>query len=85
MDYKDVDGTPLSDVIWIGDGVPSFNYIDLSGSVSFGPAVVTLGVNNVFDKEPPFVGDSGLATNANALGGYDQVGRYIFGSISLKF
>lgn len=85
MDYNDVDGSPLSDVIWIGDGVPSFNYIDLSGSVSFGPAVVTLGVNNVLDKEPPFVGDSGLAANANALGGYDQVGRYVFGSISLKF
>ena len=85
MDYNDVDGTPLSDVIWLGDGVPSYSYLDLNGSVSFGPAVVTLGVNNVLDKEPPFVGDSGLAANANALGGYDQVGRYIFGSVSLKF
>lgn len=85
MDYKDVDGTQLSDVIWLGKGVPSFNYIDLSGSVNVGPAVVNFGVNNVFDKEPPFVGDSGLAANANALGGYDQVGRYIFGSITLKF
>lgn len=85
MDYNDVDGTPLSDVIWIDGGVPSYSYLDLSGSVSFGQAMVTLGVNNVLDKEPPFVGDSGLAANANALGGYDQVGRYIFGSVSLKF
>ncbi len=85
MDYNDVDGTPLSDVIWLGRGVKAFNYLDLSGSVSVGPAVVTLGLNNVFDKEPPFVGSSGLAANANAMGGYDQVGRYIFGSISVKF
>jgi len=85
MDYNDVDGTPLTDVIWIEGGVPSYSYLDLNGSVSFGQAVVTLGVNNVLDKEPPFVGDSGLAANANALGGYDQVGRYIFGSISLRF
>ncbi len=85
MDYNDVDGTPLSDVIWLGDGVGAYNYLDLNGSVSFGPAVLSLGVNNVLDKEPPFVGDSGLAANANALGGYDQVGRYVFGSITIKF
>lgn len=85
MAYKGTDGTPLSDVIWLGSGVSSYNYLDLNGSVSFGPAVLSLGVNNVLDKEPPFVGDSGLAANANALGGYDQVGRYIFGSISVKF
>ncbi|TWT21169.1 TonB-dependent receptor [Luteimonas marina] len=85
MDYNDVDGTPLSDVIWLGDGVSAYNYLDLNGSVSFGQATVSLGVNNVLDKEPPFSGDSGLSANANALGGYDQVGRYVFGSISLKF
>lgn len=85
MDYQDVDGTPLSNIIWIDGNVPSYNYLDLSGSASFGQATVTLGVNNVLDKEPPFSGDSGLSANANALGGYDQVGRYVFGSISLKF
>ncbi|MDO5505611.1 MAG: TonB-dependent receptor [Pseudoxanthomonas suwonensis] len=85
MDYKGVDGTPLSNVIWLGTGVDAYDYLDLNGSVSFGPAVVSLGVNNVFDKEPPFVGDSALAANANALGGYDQAGRFFFGSINMKF
>lgn len=85
MDYNDVDGTPLTDVIWIDGAVPSYNYLDLNGSVNIGAALVTLGVNNVFDKEPPFSGDSGITTNGNAIGGYDQVGRYIFGSISLSF
>ena len=85
MDYNDIDGTPLDNVIWIDGSVPAYNYLDLSGSASFGQATVTVGVNNVADKEPPFVGDSGLAANANALGGYDQAGRFIFGSVSLKF
>ena len=88
MDYRDVDGSAITGadrVIWLDDGVPSYNYLDLSGSVTAGPALISLGVNNVLDKEPPFSGDSGLSANANALGGYDQVGRYIFGSVSLKF
>jgi len=88
MDYKDVDGSSFTDddrVIWLDNGVGSYNYLDLNGSMSFGAATLSLGVNNVMDKEPPFSGDSGLSANANALGGYDQVGRYIFGSISLKF
>ncbi len=87
MDYNDVDGTPLTDIIWLGDGVSSYNYLDLNGSVAFGPATVSFGVNNVFDKEPPFVGDAEgtWAGNANSLPGYDMVGRYIFGSINVKF
>jgi len=85
MKYQDVDGTPLDNVIWFGSGVGSYNYIDLTGSMSFGNAEITLGVNNIADKEPPFSGDSGLSANANALGGYDQAGRYIFGNITLRF
>ena len=88
MDYKDaVDGTQLTDVIWIDGSVPSYNYLDINGSVSFGPATVSLGVNNIFDKEPPFVGDAdgGFGSHANSLGGYDQAGRYIFGSVSVNF
>ena len=84
-DYNDVDGNPMSDVIWLGRGVPSYNYFDLTTNMSIGPALVSFGINNLFDKEPPFTGDSGLSANANAVGGYDQVGRYIFGSINLRF
>ena len=88
MDYKDaVDGTQLTDVIWIDGSVSSYNYLDLNGSVSFGPATVSLGINNIFDKEPPFVGDAdgGFGSHANSLGGYDQAGRYIFGSVTVSF
>ncbi|MCD9027522.1 TonB-dependent receptor [Luteimonas sp. BDR2-5] len=87
MDYKDVDGNQLSDIIWLGNGVSSYNYLDLSGSASIGSALLTLGVNNVLDKAPPFVGDAEGTWdgNANTLPGYDAVGRYVFGSIELKF
>ncbi|MFC0682751.1 TonB-dependent receptor domain-containing protein [Lysobacter korlensis] len=69
-----------------GDGeVGAFNYIDLSASAFIGQNTeITLGVNNIADKEPPLVGST-LATNGNAVGGYDQAGRYFFGSISFKF
>ncbi|MFT3754584.1 MAG: TonB-dependent receptor [Pseudoxanthomonas sp.] len=84
-DYKSVNGVRETRNIWLGNGVSAYNYIDLNGSVSFGGAVLSLGVNNVFDKEPPFVGAAAFAANANAVGGYDQAGRYVFGSISLRF
>lgn len=65
-------------------GIGSYSYLDLSGSVELGPVTWTVGVNNIADKEPPMVGGS-LVLNGNSLGVYDQAGRYIFTSVSLKF
>ncbi|MES2683851.1 MAG: TonB-dependent receptor [Pseudomonadota bacterium] len=67
-----------------GQGIEAYNWFDLTGSVTFGPALLTLGVNNIFDKEPPITGST-LALNANSPGGYDQLGRYIFSSLKLDF
>jgi iron complex outermembrane recepter protein len=69
-----------------GDGkLGRVNYLDLSGSVFLGEFTeLTLGVNNIADKAPPMVG-SALALNANAPGGYDQAGRYIFASLTFNF
>lgn len=72
------------DQLLAGKGISAYNYFDLSGSVTLGPAVWTLGVNNIADKEPPMVGGS-LVNNGNSIGGYDQAGRYIFTSLSFKF
>ncbi|MCA0393592.1 MAG: TonB-dependent receptor [Proteobacteria bacterium] len=88
MDYKDVDGTPLtSDFFLRGPGkVKAYNYLDLSGSMEFGDyATWTVGVNNIADKEPPMVGGGLGPLNGNALGGYDQAGRFIFTSLTFKF
>ncbi|MEZ0472336.1 TonB-dependent receptor domain-containing protein [Luteimonas salinilitoris] len=87
MDYVDHDGNRLdTDVLLRDKGkLGAQNYIDLSGSILFGQtAEVTLGVNNIFDREPPMVGAS-LALNANAPGGYDQAGRFVFTNITFRF
>jgi len=90
MDYLNADGsavTGVNQIIWLENDVSSYNYLDLSGTIGVGPALITLGVNNVLDKTPPFVGDADGAwdSHANSLPGYDQVGRYLFGSVQLKF
>lgn len=88
MDYEDKNGNALTtDVFLRDDGkLKAYNYIDLSGSMQLGDyATWTLGVNNVADREPPMVGGSLAPANANAVGGYDQVGRYVFTSVAFKF
>jgi outer membrane receptor protein involved in Fe transport len=80
---------------WIGNpaltpcqgdgGINAWNYIDLSGSAFIGKNTeLTVGVNNIADKEPPLVG-VGEALNGNSPGGYDQAGRYFFTSVTFKW
>ena len=46
---------------------------------------VTLGVDNLFDKDPPFLrGDSTCKCNSLA-GPFDFVGRFVYGRVSAKF
>jgi outer membrane receptor protein involved in Fe transport len=87
LDYIGTRGQRLTadTLVAANGGIDAYNYIDLSGSYMIADNVeLTVGVNNVADKEPPLVG-SGNALNANAPGGYDQTGRYIFSSINVKF
>ncbi len=66
-------------------GIGSYTYFDLSATATlFGNTNITLGVNNIFDKEPPLVGVDN-ALNANAPGGYDQLGRFVFANFDVKF
>ena len=76
-----------SDQILVSNGgqVDAFNYFDVSGTFDMGESkVLTVGVNNIFDEEPPLVGGS-LAEWGQSLLGYDQAGRYIFGSFTLRY
>jgi outer membrane receptor protein involved in Fe transport len=70
----------------LGDGtLHAQNYVDLSASAFIGKATeITVGVNNIADKEPPLVGVN-EALNANAPGGYDQAGRYFFANVTFKW
>lgn len=65
--------------------ISAYNWLDLSGTFKLGSKLsLTLGVNNITDRQPPLVGNS-LTFNANTPGGYDELGRYFFGNVSLKF
>ena len=69
-----------------GDNMGAQNYIDLNAVFRFMETHdVIIGVNNVFDKEPPLVGNS-LNTNANTIAGYyDTLGRYLFANVTLRW
>jgi outer membrane receptor protein involved in Fe transport len=88
MDYENQNGTPgTTDQILVGKGgaLPSYSYFDLSGSFDVMEQVnLTVGVNNILDKTPPIVGAT-LVLNANSPGGYDQLGRFLFANVNVRF
>jgi iron complex outermembrane recepter protein len=71
--------------------IPSFNYLDVTASMKITDKVtVRLGVNNVFDKDPPIIGATTLpgppAGNGNTFPQvYDSLGRFIFGQVVAQF
>lgn len=89
LDYRDeLTGKDLTTdqlLVYRGNGIDAYSWFDLSGTFQLGSmAEWTVGINNLFDKAPPMVGNT-LAENANAPRGYDQAGRYLFTSVNLKF
>jgi iron complex outermembrane receptor protein len=58
-------------------------YHDISASYQFHPVNVTVGVDNLFDKDPPFLFPTGQ-TNAAGSAGYDFLGRFVYMKVSAK-
>jgi outer membrane receptor protein involved in Fe transport len=81
----DYDGTADTSLVENG-GIDAYNFIDVSGSYSYNEHLTfTGGVNNIFDKEPPMVGNT-VSSNANTVAGfYDTLGRFVHVSFNLKF
>jgi outer membrane receptor protein involved in Fe transport len=68
-----------------GTSIPAYSLFDLSGSINVNEQVtITMGVNNIFDKEPPLVIPA-LAQNANFPGGYDAAGQFFFANVGVTF
>jgi outer membrane receptor protein involved in Fe transport len=70
--------------------IKAYNYFDLAFTYSATENVtLNAGVNNLFDKDPPVVNSSTLASvygNGNTYPGtYDSMGRYIFMGAQVKF
>jgi len=70
----------------IDDHIAAQSYFDLKASFDVNEHVGFLvGVNNIFDKEPPLVGGN-YSTNANTFAGYyDTLGRYLHANVQVKF
>jgi outer membrane receptor protein involved in Fe transport len=69
--------------------INAYNYIDLTGSISFEKKLtLRAGINNLFDKDPPAIAAGILSTfgNGNTYPGvYDPLGRTIFVGATLEF
>ncbi|MCJ7815757.1 MAG: TonB-dependent receptor, partial [Xanthomonadales bacterium] len=68
------------------DTLGAQNYIDLSATFRFmGNHDVVVGVNNVFDEEPPLMGST-LSWGANTIAGFwDTLGRYLYANVTLRW
>ena len=70
--------------------IGSYSYFDLTGSADIADAFTfRVGVNNLFDKDPPIVGAAAGGTSYNSANTfptvYDPLGRTFFAGISAKF
>lgn len=70
--------------------IPAYDYFDLFASYALTDNVTfTLGVDNMFDKDPPVLGNDIGSTSANSgntfPSNYDVLGRMYKGGIKLKF
>jgi iron complex outermembrane recepter protein len=71
--------------------IPAYNYLDLSATWRFADHyTIIAGVNNVLDKDPPFLNDSVVygvsgGANQNTYTAYDVLGRQLFLSFNAKF
>ncbi len=70
--------------------IPSYTYHDLSLGYRFPHHVrMTLTVNNIFNKQPPFVGNTIGTTSTNSGNTfpqwYDTIGRYMTLGVNIKF
>jgi iron complex outermembrane receptor protein len=84
--FKGVDYTGTVDTIAQGQMSQNQSYFDLSAVFRFMENHdITVGVNNIFDEEPPMVGGT-LTTNANTIAGYyDTLGRYLYAQATFRF
>ena len=70
--------------------IKAYNYLDVSAAVKLADKItLRVGVNNIFDKDPPIIGSTNLpstAGNGNTFPQvYDALGRFIFGQVIAQF
>jgi outer membrane receptor protein involved in Fe transport len=75
-----------SSVTGLNASMGAQSYFDIPALFKIGGNMdISVGVNNVFDKQPPLVATSVDPDNANSFNIYDVLGRYVYASFSAKF
>ena len=69
----------------IGNETAGIFYTDLSGTYTYKNVNVTVGVDNLFDKDPPIVFGDLQSANTLSEGTYDLTGRFLYMKASVKF
>jgi outer membrane receptor protein involved in Fe transport len=84
--YKDMFYDGATDLI-INDNIGNEQYLDVSAVFRFMDTHdLVVGVNNVFDEEPPLIGGAVGTTNANTIAGFwDTLGRYLFANVTFRW
>ncbi len=77
----------LGDVAIFRAKLPAVSYLDLTGTWDVSRNLqVRLGMNNLFDKDPPIVpADIAAGGSPNYYESYDGLGRQVFAAITAKF
>ena len=71
--------------------IPSISYLDLHASYTWNNVTLRVGVNNVLDKDPPFIdtantgGNSTFAESNTYPSVYDNGGRFLFANVTVDF
>jgi iron complex outermembrane recepter protein len=74
-----------------GNYIPNTYYHNLSGSYTMKDLGTVkklqfvLGINNLLDKQPPFLSADSICKCNTLAGPYDLVGRFVYGRVSAKF
>jgi outer membrane receptor protein involved in Fe transport len=94
LDESSDNETLAGDFVPFNEKIKAQNYFDLAGTFRVGDNYAfRLGVNNIFDREPPIIGANGSTSNCPGVvcsGNtfpqvYDALGRYIFAGVTLDF
>lgn len=74
-------GFTLPDLIYHNISL-SYNLPELGPSKG---SFISLGINNLFDKDPPFTFTDSVGKNNTISGPYDEVGRFFYARLTVKF
>ena len=85
-----VEPVQVADTFAAFQKVKAYNYLDLTASWEINDAArISFAVTNIFDKNPPVLGNEAATTNANSgntlPSAYDGVGRVMTVGLNLRF